>query len=126
MNIYLHPFEGTNVVTKVNKKFDEITLQELVVSFCILNSFLEENPSAPLVPTYGFFLCGKNENKDNCISEKNYPMDGIPHIFIVQKYIDAITFYDWIKNGALLSQIKKIIFMVNIISIMVIYKVKIY
>ena len=104
--IYIHPFDDSQIVTKVTKRFDSSVIQELVICFCILNTFLEQYPDAPLVPTYGFFLCSKdkNSNQQYCISDK--PMDGIPHIFIVQKFMeDTITFRTWIKNGAILSDI---------------------
>ena len=108
--IYIHPFHGENIITKVNKDFDEFMLQEAVVNMCIINSFLETHSNAPLVPTYGFFICGRDMGSKRtrmCVTSTDKKvgvdgLDGIPHLMIVQKALtDVISLHKLIQNPRL-------------------------
>ena len=84
----------------------ENMMKELFVNFVIINEFLHNKT---LVPTYGFFLCGKN------ISDANNPVlcstkdtDGFPNIFIIQKDIEGQTLANRLKENSIsLVDVKK-------------------
>jgi hypothetical protein len=118
--IYKHtlnmkPFDRDTIVTKVSKKFSIDTLKEAVVNMCIINDYLEKNPYAPLIPTYGFFLCNQEISPGHpakiCfISEGHRVKDG-PRLFIVQKHLEGtMTLHAYIKSpSATVARVQQII-----------------
>ena len=109
------PFHGTHLITKVpltdyrNDSSD--LLRELFTNFVILNQYLLTHPNCTtLVPTYGFFMCNKN-NDSSQVCDAPKRLDGLPNIFIIQKRMQGQTFFDVLNQVALypLIRIKRII-----------------
>lgn len=103
---YSHPFDGSNVITKVSLEYKPTILNEVFVNMVIINEYLLVHPDAPFVPTYGFFLCPKNINQAHQVEIcKNG--DRKNHIYISQKQLDdVISYSDFIKTASLENIIK--------------------
>ena len=108
--IYKHtlnkqPFDRDTIVTKVSQELSIDTLKEAVVNMCIINDYLEKHPNAPLVPTYGFFLCNQEKVSPGqpaiiCSIVEGHPVEDGPRLFIVQKHMEGTITLDAYINSS--------------------------
>jgi hypothetical protein len=105
-NNYSHPFNGSNVITKVSREFTPTLLNEAFVNMVIINEYLLEHPNAPFVPTYGFFLCPERQNQAGEIEIcKNG--DRLNHLYFSQKQLeDVISFRQYIQTATMENTIR--------------------
>jgi hypothetical protein len=115
LNTPTHLFHGDTLITKASKTFNLNTLKEAVVNMCIINDYLEKNPYAPLVPTYGFFLCEQEQvsagEPVRICSVRKERGDGKKRVFIVQRYMEGtITLKEYVNlPTATLERVQQIL-----------------
>lgn len=98
---FSHPFDGSNVITKVNMEYKPTILNEVFVNMVIINEYLIAHPDAPFVPSYGFFLCPERQHEICKNGDKKN------HIYISQKQLeDVISYSDFIKTANMENIIK--------------------
>jgi hypothetical protein len=109
------------LITKVQFVFDEKSINEIFVSFVIINSLLFQYNilERVLVPSYGIFLCShrykeidnnakKTRDQRQLVSICTNKNDPDPNIHIVQKFIKGNEFSEMIKKYTL-KEFKNII-----------------
>lgn len=114
--IVLHPFDGKNVIIKINlHEYDqshEEMMKELYINFVVINRFLITYPELPfLVATYGFYICDKDvTDPDHPIVCDGANLDGQPSIMMIQQAVEGRPLREEVENGRItLSHLKRII-----------------
>jgi hypothetical protein len=110
-------FEGNPIVTKTKKKWSENTIFEVYLNMVVINSFLLKGQYVnQLLPSYGIFLCGSNQDGTQiCHGDVTGN-----HLFLVQKKIEGLTLKKRLESDYSLASYQRIL--KQVLDIMVFFE----